>query len=108
MMRVQATRPLCVRHPAGELRLRPGVLVEVPAPIAVQLLAKKPDTVSPVLEPGDWAEWLSPALPHQRGEVLAVHPDRTFEVFHPLAEAICRLPVTWVTKVSKRLGRSRS
>lgn len=51
------------------------------------------------VRPGDWAEWRSPALPHQRGEVLAVHPDETFEVFHPLTERLCRLPLSWVTRV---------
>lgn len=55
----------------------------------------------PVIQPGDLVEWLSCALPRQEGEVLAVHPDGTFEVYHPLAEAVCRLSVSWVTRIMK-------
>jgi hypothetical protein len=54
-----------------------------------------------VVQVGDWVEWLSPALPKQQGEVLAVYPDRTFEVFHPLTESLCRLPIGWVIRVLK-------
>ena len=54
----------------------------------------------PLFKPGDLVEWLSPALPRQRGEVLAIEGDH-FTVFHPLAEALCRLPVFWVTRVVK-------
>lgn len=54
---------------------------------------------APPLRPGDWVEWLSPALPRQEGEVLAVHGDGTFEVFHPLTEILRRLPVAWVTRI---------
>ena len=59
-------------------------------------------TVIPVMrvvQVGDLVEWLSPALPKQQGEVLAVHPDRTFEVFHPLTDTLCRLPVGWVIRL---------
>ncbi|MEQ1679274.1 MAG: hypothetical protein ABL950_01510 [Nitrospira sp.] len=56
---------------------------------------------APPLKPGDWVEWLSPALPKQQGEVLAVRgdDDGTFEVYHPLTEAVCRLSVSWVTRI---------
>lgn len=84
-----------------DLHGTPGLPVDLLDGDAVRLLAKKPDTVRPVLQAGDQVEWLSPALPPQRGEVLAVHSDGTFEVFHPLTEALCRLPVTWVTKILK-------
>lgn len=51
------------------------------------------------VQAGNWVEWLSPALPKQQGEVLAVYQDGTFEVFHPLSETLCRLPVKWVIRV---------
>jgi|CXWL01.1.fsa_nt_gi hypothetical protein len=101
-MTLVALRPLHIRRSIGDLHLKPGLPVDLPDGDAVRLLAKKPDAVRPVLRAGDWAEWLSPALPKQRGKVLAVHPDGTFEVFHPLTEAPCRLPVSWVTKVFSR------
>jgi len=53
----------------------------------------------PMVQAGDHVEWLSPALPRQQGEVLAVHGDGTFEVFHSLTEAVCRLPIAWITRV---------
>jgi hypothetical protein len=61
------------------------------------------DTIAtrPAYQPGDWVEWQSPALFAQQGEVLAIYPDGTFEVFHPLAETLCRLPVAWVTRILK-------
>ncbi len=62
---------------------------------------KKLAQIRPVLQAGDWVEWLSEALPRQQATVLAVHPDGTFEVFHPLALASRRLPIGWVTKVWK-------
>ena len=52
----------------------------------------------PAIQPGDLVEWLSPALPRQHGEVLAVHPDGTFEVFVPISEVVCRLPISWITR----------
>ena len=66
---------------------------------AVQLQEKNLDPVRPVLQAGDLVEWLSPALPKQREEVLAVYDNGTFEVWHPLTEAICRLPVAWVMRI---------
>jgi hypothetical protein len=57
------------------------------------------------LRPGCWVEWLSPALPTCRGEVLAVYPDGTCQVFHPLTEHLCRLPVAWVTAVFEQPPR---
>lgn len=51
------------------------------------------------VRPGDVVEWLSPALPEQQGEVLAVHPDETFLAFHPLTEILCKLPLAWVTRI---------
>lgn len=68
--------------------------------------------VMQVVQVGDWVEWLSPALPTQHGEVLGVHNDGTFEVWHPLTETFCRLPVGWVIRVLKdpmttNIGSSR-
>ncbi|TKB79291.1 MAG: hypothetical protein E8D42_07790 [Nitrospira sp.] len=97
-MTVEALRPLHIRRAAGDLHLRPGHPVELPDDDAVRLLAKT-DKIYPVLHPGDSVEWMSPALPKQQGEVLVVHQDRTFEVFHPLTVAVCRLPVAWVLRV---------
>src|SRR5690348_2229973 len=98
-MTLVALRPLHIRWSNGDIHLKPGLPVELADRDAVRLLAKKPETVRPVLQIGDWVEWLSDALPRQQGTVLAVHPDGTFEVFHPLTEAKCRLPVRWVTTV---------
>ncbi len=52
----------------------------------------------PALQPGDQVEWMSPALPRQQGEVLAIHEDGTFEVFVPISEVVCRLPISWITR----------
>jgi hypothetical protein len=52
----------------------------------------------PAIQPGDLVIWLSPALPQQQGEVLAVHDDGTFEVFVPISEVVRRLPVAWITR----------
>lgn len=98
-MLMQALRPLHIRRVNGDLHMKPGFPVELPDEDAVRLLAKKPDAVRPVLCPGDIVEWLSPALPKQQGEVLDVYQDGTFEVCHPLAEKLCRLPLMWVTKI---------
>ena len=68
---------------------------------AARLQQNKLDPVLPSFQAGDWVEWLSPALREQQAEVRAVHPDNTFEVFHPLSLTLCRLPVRWVTKVWK-------
>lgn len=98
-MLMEALRPLHIRRVNGDLHMKPGSPVEVPDEDAVRLLAKKPDAVRPVLCPGDIVEWLSPALPKQQGEVLEVYQDGNFEVFHPLTEILCRLPIRWATKV---------
>ena len=105
-MTLVVLRPLHVRRSNGDLHLKPGLPVELPDGDALRLLTKKPDAVRPVLQAGNWVEWLSPALPPQQGEVLAVHPDGTFEVYHPLAEALCRLPITWVKRVVKDATQS--
>ncbi|QPD06401.1 MAG: hypothetical protein Nkreftii_004175 [Candidatus Nitrospira kreftii] len=97
-MLIESSQPVIVRRLAGDLRLVPGFPVDLPDDDAIRLLAKT-NKVHPVLHPGEWVEWRSPALPQQRGEVLAVYTDRTFEVFHPLTEAVCRLPIAWVTQV---------
>jgi hypothetical protein len=99
-MTIEALHPLHVRRQAGDIHLKPGQPVELPDDEAIRLLAKT-NKVHPVLRPDDFVEWRSPALPKQQGEVLAVYPDRTFEVFHPLTEALCRLPVGWVLRVLK-------
>jgi len=95
-MIVEVLNPLRIHLRGRTVDLRPGQPAELADDDAVRLLAKKPDTVRPVLHPGDVVEWLSSALPKQRGEVLAVYDDGTFEVWHPLAETLCRLPMTWV------------
>ena len=97
-MMIQATHPICIRRATGNLHLRPGQPVELADADAIRLLALT-SKVRPVLHPGDIVEWLSQALPKQRGEVLEVYDDGTFEVWHPLAETLCRLPVTWVRQV---------
>lgn len=97
-MLIEALRPLHIRRANGDLHLKPGCPVDLPDEDAVRLLAKKPDAVRPVIRPGDLVEWLSPALPKQQGEVLAVHGD-SFTIFHPLAETLCRLPISWITRV---------
>lgn len=100
-MTLVALRPLRIRRPSGDLHLKPGLPVDLPDGDAVRLLALKPNAVRPLLCPGDIVEWRSQALPKQRGEVLAVHTDGTFEVWHPLTEALCRLPVAWVLRVQR-------
>lgn len=52
----------------------------------------------PAIQPGDLVEWLSPALPRQQGEVLAIHDDGTFEAYHPLSERVRRMPTAWITR----------
>jgi hypothetical protein len=99
-MRIEVLRPLHIRRRAGgeDLHLKPGP-IDLPDDDAVKLLAKKPDAVRLAVQPGDRVEWLSPALPKQEGEVLAIYDDGTFEVYHPLTEILCRLPLAWVTRV---------
>ena len=102
-MKVTVLHPLRVRLKGRDLRLRPGEAEEVSDALAVQLLTRKPDTVRPVIEAGDWAEWLSPALPKQGEEVLVVYDEEgTFMVFHPLTRVICKLPMAWITRVVPR------
>ena|SRR5215831_2796848 len=108
-MTIEALRPLRIRRAAGDLHLKPGHPIELPDEDAIRLLAKT-DKVRLVFGPGEWVEWSSPALPKGNGEVLAVHPDETFEVFHSITEAVCRLPMIWVIRVlrdpMKRGGKS--
>jgi len=99
-MWIEAVKPLRVQFKHGkEVRLHPGAPVEFPDEDGQKLIEQAPGKVRLVLRPGDVVEWLSPALPRQQGEILAVHDDGTFEVWHPLTERLCRLPMTWVTKV---------
>jgi hypothetical protein len=109
-MLLEATgKPICYRWPGGEVVLTPGRPMELPEDRAWRLLERAPGRVRVIntlptindIQAGCWVEWLSPALPQQRGEVLAVNPDGTFEVFHPLTETLCRLPVKWVMKISE-------
>jgi hypothetical protein len=100
-------KPFVYRWPGGSVRLEPGKPIDLPPDRAAKLLARAQGRVrpvegapsSPVLKAGVWVEWLSPALPAQRGEILAIHPDGTFDVHHPLTEILCHLPVTWITRV---------
>lgn len=90
---------------AGTKRdLLPGETFELEDEKAVKLLRHLPGKVRPVVHAGDWIEWLSPALPRQRAEVLAVYEDGTCEAFHPLTETLCRLPLGWIV----RYGATRS
>ncbi|MBK8274955.1 MAG: hypothetical protein IPK92_03730 [Nitrospira sp.] len=98
-MVIESLKPLRVRLRDRTIDLRPGQPLELNDDEAALLLAKKSDKVWPVLRPGDVVEWRSPALPKQQGEVLVVHPDKTFSVYHPLTETLCRLPSGWVIKV---------
>jgi hypothetical protein len=104
-MVIEVLRPLRVHLRDRTVDLRPGQLTELNDEEAVRLLEKKPDAVRPVLCPGDIVEWLTPALPKQRGEVLEVYQDGIFEVFHPVTEKICRLPVRWIIRVVTRSNR---
>ena len=102
-MVIEVLKPLLVHLRDRTVDLRPGQPTELDDEEAARLLAKKPDKVRPVLHPGDTVDWLSPALPKQQGEVLEVYDDGTFEVWHPLTETLCRLPMTWVVQVVERL-----
>ena len=99
-MVIEVLKPLRVHLRDRTVDLRPGHPTELNDEEAVRLLEKKPDAVRPVLCPGDVVEWLSPALPKQRGEVRAVSHDGNFEVYHPLAGTLCRLPMMWVIRVN--------
>lgn len=96
----EATPDICRR--TGALHLEPGIPVDLLGGDPVRLQEKQLDQVRPVLQVGDWVEWMSEALPRQQGKVLAVYPDGTFEAFHPLTEAECRLPVRWVIAVGSQ------
>lgn len=101
-MKLEILRPLHIRRLAGgaDLHLKPGP-IDLPDDDAVKLLAKKPDAVRLAVQAGDWVEWLSPALPKQQGEIIAIDGDH-FHVYHPLTEILCRLPLVWVTRVVTR------
>ncbi len=99
-MLIESLRPLRVHLRDRTVELRPGQPTDLNDEEAARLLELKPDAVRPVLSPGDVVEWLSPALPKQRGEVRAVFDDGNFEVYHPLAGTLCRLPMIWVIRVS--------
>lgn len=100
-------KPIRYQWPGGEIRLIPGVPAELPDDRARRLLEKADGDVRVVnaplpiedIQPGDMVAWLSPLLPEQQGEVLAVHPDETFLAFHPLTEILCKLPLAWVTRI---------
>lgn len=107
-MRLEAIgKPFTYQWPGGRIRFEPGRVIDVPEDRAVRIIAKVPGRVRPVedepialpLKPGDWVEWLSPALPRQQAEVLAVYEDGTFEAYHPLREIVCRMPSQWITRV---------
>lgn len=99
-------RPFTYQWPGGQIRFELGRVIDVPEDRALRIMAKVPGRVRPLqdasltppLKPGVWVEWLSPALPRQQGEVLAIDGDR-FEVYHPLTEILCRLPISWITRV---------
>lgn len=105
-MRLTALLPLHLRRASGDLHLTTGEVFELLDQDAVRLLGKAPDAVRPVIQVGDTVEWLSPALPAQRAEVLAVHDDGTFEVFHPLTEILCQLPLHWIVRQGATLSRN--
>lgn len=66
---------------------------------SIREILKQEFGTRPAVQPGDRVEWMSPALPRQEAEVLAVYEDGTFEAFHPLTEIVCRMPTSWITRV---------
>jgi len=114
---IEALRPLVVHTHEKTIYLTPGRPVNFPDSDALRLLDKAPGKVRVVvsgrgssdIRPGVWVEWQSPALLPCRGEVLAVYENETFEIFHPLTERLCRLPVAWITQVFvKRPGEANA
>ena len=106
-MTLLALEPLHIRRPAGDIHVQPGGYIELSDDEGARLLQKAPSSVRVVnsglgqrIRPGDVVEWLSPALPKQQGEVLAVDGD-CFTVWHPLTEKLCRLPVSWITRMTR-------
>lgn len=109
-------KPFTYQWPGGQIRFEPGRVIDVPEDRAVRIMAKVPGRVRPVepvkpsttppddgfpflsLRPGDHVEWMSPALPRQQAEVLAVYDDGTFEAFHPLTGIVRRMPTAWITR----------
>lgn len=95
-------RPIRYCWPGGEVRLEPGLPVEVPDDRARRLLTKLGGRVRIVqqggaaLLPGQIVTWQSPALGTLSGELLAIHGDGSMSVFHPLTEAVARIPLSWL------------
>lgn len=105
-MTLVALEPLHILRPAGDIHVRAGRCFELSDDEGTRLLLKAPESVRVVqpeqrIRPGDWVSWMSPALPAQEGDVLGIHPDGTFEAFHPLAESVRRMPVSWITRVTR-------
>lgn len=57
---------------------------------------------SPIV-PGALITWRSPLFGPQTGEVVAVLPDGAVEVYHPLTEALVRIPAEWIGPVAEAL-----
>jgi hypothetical protein len=107
---IEALRPVVVHTREKTIYLTPGRPVNFSESDARRLLDRAPGKVRVVtsgvgaksIRPGMWVVWQSSALPACRGEVLALREDGTFEVFHPLTERLCRLPVLWITQVFEK------
>lgn len=100
-MLIEATESLTIRRPSGIIRLQRGTLVELPDAAAMELVQKagtkvRMITLSPGHQPGQTVTWNSPALGVLRGELLSVHSDGWVDVYHPLTEAVARIPAAWV------------
>ena len=88
--------------------MTPGQPIDLPEPLARKLLARVPEKVRLAhdeIRPGMWIEWLSPALHACQAEVLVLHPEGIVEVFHPLTEILCRIPVSWVIRILDKTPR---
>ena len=89
-MLIEATRPIRVLIPDGELRLDPGRPMDLPEAQALKLLVKAGGHVRRVepitalnldqLRPGVWVEWESPLLGHCHGHVAMSPEDGWFVV----------------------------
>lgn len=94
-MLIESTVPLRVKTQGREIILEPGKPVELPPEQAEKLLRVAPDTVRPVLEPGDTVHWDSPLFGPLSGELVAVAHE-TFSIWHPLTERLCEIPRAWI------------
>jgi hypothetical protein len=57
-----------------------------------------PSLLRPRLTPGTVVTWESPVLGLVNGGVSRVHEHGDVDVYHPVAEAIVRIPRTWIRR----------